>query len=243
MIFVSFIVFVFIVTEIIIYVFNIPSYVLPRPTKVILNVPEMLSKHHYDFYITIVEALIGLTVAVAASIIMTYLMDRFKIIYTIFYPVFFIMQSVPVLLLAPALMIIFGFGITPKVILIAFMGFFPIMVSFIQGIKSVDENYIKFLQINKATNNQIFYHVKFKGAMSSFFAGLKMTVAYAFIGAVFAETMGGKYGIGLVIARYQKSLRATNVFTLIFLIMVISLTSYAILALIEKKILKYKEKF
>ncbi len=226
--------------ELYIVVFDVPSYILPRPSKIILNIPNMIRLHKYDFYITIIESWIGLLIAIVTALLFTYLMDKFKIINTLLYPVLFIMQSVPVLLLAPMLMIVFGFGLTPKIILVAIMGFFPLLVSLNQGIKSIDENYVKFLEINKATKNQIFYHVKLKGAMSSFFAGLKLIVAYAYIGAIFAETMGGINGIGLVIARYQKSLKATNIFTIIILIMLISLISYAVIIFIEKKSLKYK---
>ncbi|MBQ9691515.1 MAG: ABC transporter permease, partial [Eggerthellaceae bacterium] len=181
---------------------------------------RMLAHHSY---ITLYEAAIGLICGVSLGFIAATLMDRFEGIYLALEPIITLTQTIPTIAIAPLLVLWFGFGLLPKVILVVLTTFFPVAIALIQGFKSVDPDMIELMQTMKANRFQIFWHVKLPAALPQFFSGLRISATYAIVGAVVAEWLGGMQGLGVYMTRVRKSFLYDKMFAVILVTSALSL--------------------
>ena len=179
----------------------VPSYMLPSPFDVIKALAAdflLLADHSV---ITLSEAALGLFLSVVFGVFTASVMDRFEVLYLAVYPVLVVTQTIPAIAIAPLLVLWMGFGIAPKVLLIFITCFFPITVSTLVGLRSVDPDIISLMRSMGASPLQILLMVKLKASLESFFAGLKLAAAYSIIGAVISEWLGGTKGLGVYMTR------------------------------------------
>ena len=174
-------------------------------------------------FVTLAEAFWGLALGIALGFIMAVLMDQFEAVYKAFYPLIVLTQTVPTVAIAPLLVLWFGYEMTPKVILIVITTFFPIAVGLLNGFRSADKDSIHLLRAMGAGRWQIFRYIKLPGAMSQFFAGLRISASYAVVGAVISEWLGGFSGLGVYMTRVKQAFSFDKMFAVIFLISIISL--------------------
>ena len=201
----------------------VPAYMLPSPVDVIKafikDFPLLLS--HTG--VTLAEAVLGLLSGVILGFLIALVMEQFQSIYRAFYPLIVITQTVPTVAIAPLLVLWLGYGITPKIVLIIIVTFFPITVGLLDGFRSADHEEIRLLQSMGASKLQIFRHIKFPASLSYFFAGLRISVSYSVVGAVISEWLGGFEGLGVYMTRVKKSYAFDRMFAVIFLISAVSL--------------------
>lgn len=210
------------------------DFVLPYPldvVKTLVNIWDELAEH---LIMTVQEAIYGLLLAIIFSVVTAFLMDYFEKVKKALFPIFLVSQTVPVILLAPLLAMWFGFGMTPKIIVVVLVCFFPIVVSLNEGLESVDRDEVDLLRSMGASPYQIFVTVKFPSAMISFFSGLKVAATYSFMGAVISEWMGGTKGIGIYYLRAKKSFDINRVFAVVLVIIIISMVIYYSVSLLQK---------
>jgi len=172
---------------------------------------------------TLAEAFAGLFLGVATGFVIAVIMDHFEGLYRAFYPLIVLTQTVPTVAIAPLLVLWFGYGMAPKVILIVLTTFFPITVGMLTGFKSVNPDAVNLLKSMGAGSVKIFRYIKLPGAMGQFFASLRISVSYAVVGAVISEWLGGFGGLGVYMTRVKKSFAFDKMFAVIFLISAISL--------------------
>lgn len=210
------------------------DFVLPYPldvVKTLFRIREELSEH---LIATVQEAFYGLLIAIAFSVVTAFIMDQFMAVKKALFPIFLVSQTVPVILLAPLLAMWFGFGMTPKILVVVLVCFFPIVVSLNEGLESVDKDEIDLLKSMGASKLQIFRIVKFPSAIISFFTGLKVAATYSFMGAVISEWMGGTKGIGIYYLRAKKSFDINRVFAVVLVIIMVSMLFYYAVSLLQK---------
>lgn len=218
----------------------LPKFIFPTPFEII---KAFIRERHLLFFhskITMLEAIIGLSLGIIISFILAIIMDSFKIIYKIIYPLLILTQTIPTIAIAPILILWLGFGMTPKIVLIVITTTFPIVISILDGFRHCDEDAIKLLQLMNANKWQILYHAKIPTSFSYFYAGLRVSVSYAFIAAVVSEWLGGFEGLGVYMLRVKKAFDYDSMFAVIVLISIISLVSMEIVKRSEKKIIKWK---
>lgn len=217
----------------------VPEFLLPSPLSVIKAFigDFSLIMHHTKF--TLLEAWIGMSIAIFFAFILSFLMDRFRVLYEILYPPIVISQTIPTVAIAPLLIIWLGFHMTPKIVLIVMTGFFPILISLLDGYRSVDADSIKLLKSMGATNWQTYRHVKLPASIGYFFAGLRVSTSYSIISAVVAEWLGGYYGLGVYMTRVRKAYALDKMFAIIFFTSFLSLILMGTINLIHKKVVKY----
>lgn len=218
----------------------IPKYMLPSPIEVICAFIEELPILFENSIITLQEAFVGLVCGVGIGFLVAVLMDRFSILYKAFYPLLIITQTIPSVAIAPLLVLWFGYEMTPKIILIILSTFFPIAVELLDGFKSVDEDAIGLLRSMGANHFQIFYHIKFPSALPNLFSGIKIATSYSVVGAVISEWLGGFGGLGVYMTRVKKAFAFDKMFAVIFLISAISLVLMALVGIVEKKCMPYR---
>jgi ABC-type nitrate/sulfonate/bicarbonate transport system permease component len=127
----------------------------------------------------------------------------------------------------------FGFGVLPKVMVVILVCFFPIVVSLLEGLGSLDNDLLNLMKSMKANRWQIFYLAKFPASLGSFFSGLKIAATYSIIGAVIGEWMGGKAGLGVYMTRVRQSFALDKVFASILVIIILSMILFKIIELIQ----------
>lgn len=216
----------------------VPDFLLPSPVQVVRafinDFPLLLHHAKYTLWVCFVGVFIGIALAFILSIIM----DNSRFLFSAIYPVLVITQTVPTVALAPLLVIWFGYGMAPKILLVAMMAFFPITIALLDGYRSVDEDNIQLLKVMNANKVQIYQHLKIPASLSYFFAGLKVSFSYALITAVVAEWLGGFYGLGVYMTRVRKAYAIDKMFAVILLVTVLSLLLVAMVKFAEKKMVK-----
>ncbi len=219
----------------------VESFLLPSPIQVgkaFVSEFPILMEHSV---VTLAEAFLGLAFGILLGFMMAVLMDQFEPFYKAFYPLVVLTQTVPTVAIAPLLVLWFGYEMAPKVILIMITTFFPIAVGLLNGFQSVEEDAANLLRAMGAGRWQIFRYIKLPGAMSQFFAGLRISASYAVVGAVIAEWLGGFAGLGVYMTRVKKAYSFDKMFAVILLISVISLLLMKGVDLLQKKCMPWEK--
>lgn len=218
----------------------IPAFLLPSPVEVAAAFVTELPLLWENSLITLQEAFLGLALGVAAGFLAAVLMDGFEVLYRAFYPILVLTQTVPTVAIAPLLVLWFGYGMAPKIILIVLSTFFPIAVGLLDGFRSVDRDTVGLLRSMGATGFQIFRYIKFPSALPQFFSGLRIAAAYGVVGAVISEWLGGFAGLGVYMTRVKKAYAFDKMFAVIFLISGISLLLMTLVEYAEMKCMPYR---
>lgn len=218
----------------------VPGYMLPSPIQVLKAFLQEFPLLMENSRVTLMEAFIGLFCGVAFGFAMAVLMDRFEGLYQAFYPLIVLTQTIPTVAIAPLLVLWFGYEMLPKIILIVIATFFPITVGVLDGFRSADQDTMNLLQSMGAGRLQIFRYVKLPGAMSQFFASLRISAAYSVVGAVISEWLGGFNGLGVYMTRVKKAFAFDKMFAVIFLISFISLLLMKLVDYLQKKCMPWE---
>lgn len=220
----------------------IEEYLLPSPISVtkafVSEFPVLLE----NAKVTLAEAFVGLVCGVVTGFFIAVLMDRFEWLNRAFYPIIVLTQTIPTVAIAPLLVLWFGYEMLPKIILIVLTTFFPIAVSLLDGFQAADKDTIHLMQSMGASKRQIFYHVKFPGALGQFFASLRISASYAVVGAVISEWLGGFSGLGVYMTRVKKAFAFDKMFAVIFLISFVSLILMKAVDILQKVCMPWEEK-
>lgn len=219
----------------------VDSFLLPSPVQVLKAFVEEFSALMQHSAVTLSEAFIGLVLGILFGFVMAVIMDQVDALYKAFYPLIVLTQTVPTVAIAPLLVLWFGYEMAPKIILIVITTFFPITVGLLNGFRSADQDSINLLRAMGAGRWQIFRIVKLPGALSQFFAGLRISASYAVVGAVISEWLGGFSGLGVYMTRVKKAFSFDKMFAVIFLISIISLLLMKGVDLLQKKCMPWEK--
>ncbi|MBQ8002382.1 MAG: ABC transporter permease [Clostridia bacterium] len=235
------IVFILILWQIIGMLEVVPKFMLPTPVEVIKALVKDWSLIAQSACISLAEAAMGMGFALLGSFVLAIAMDRFKIVHQMLFPICVVSQTVPTIAVAPLLVLWFGFGMTPKVLLVFITCFFPLLVGLVTGLDSADKGVLRLYKSMSATYLRVLFDVKIPYAAESFFAGLKVSASYSVVGAVIAEWLGGEGGLGVYMTRVRKSFQFDKMFAVIIVISLLSLLLMKLVELLEKKALKWKQ--
>ena len=217
----------------------IPKFMLPSPFEVVrafISDFPLLMEHTE---VTLIEAFLGLGLGIILGFAVAVIMDRFEYAYKMIYPVLVITQTIPTVAIAPLLVLWMGFGILPKVVLVAISTFFPVTVALISTFRSVDSDVIDLMRTMGAHRVQIFRHVKLPAAARQFFSGLQISVTYAVIGAVIAEWLGGDMGLGVYMTRVRKAFAYDRMFAAIVVVSALSLLLMWLVGLLKTQLMPW----
>ncbi len=212
----------------------VPAYMLPSPGKVLYAFFDNFSVMMQQAAVTLQESVYGLLIGIALAFMIASLMDRFAFLHKALYPILVVTQTIPTIAIAPLLVLWMGFGMAPKITLVVITTFFPIAIGLLNGYESVDPDAIHLMRAMGANRLQIFRYVKLPNAVPSFFSGLRISAAYAVVGAVVSEWLGGFEGLGVYMTRVKKAYAFDKMFAVIVFISVISLVLMGIVSLLEK---------
>lgn len=212
-------------------VFDTRPYILPAPSQVwraFLETKGTLPEH---IVTTLSEALLGLAIAGAAGVTLAAVLALAPIVRRVLYPILVVSQTIPMVVLAPLLVIWFGFGMTPKVVVVALFGFFPICVSTAEGLLAADREMTGLIRSMGGGRLASLRYVEVPAALPAFFSGLKIAATYAVLGAVIGEWVGASSGLGIFITRAQTAFRVDRVFVAVAVIALVSIALFALVHL------------
>ena len=156
------------------------------------------------------------------------------------YPLLVVTQTVPTIAIAPLIVFWLGYGILPKVVIITLVCFFPILVSTLQGYANTDPTMRNYMLMIGASRWQLFRRLEWPSALPFLFAGLRVATAYSVIGAVIAEWLGAQYGLGIAIRLYASTFNVARMFACIVMIVAFSLLFFALVVLLEKRMIRWR---
>lgn len=215
-------------------------YLLPSPGQVweaFLGVRGTLPGH---IRTTLTQALLGLGIACVAGAATAALLAAFAPLRRAAYPLLVISQNIPMIVLAPLIIVWFGFGMLPKAGVVAIIGFFPIVVATTDGLLRAERDLVELARSFGASRLQILRTILVPSAVPAFFAGLQISSTYAVLGSVIAEWMGAQSGLGLFIMRAQTAFRVDRVFVAVIVIAAVSILLFALTHLAARLVMPWQ---
>ena len=228
--------------ELIIRLGHVPEYLIPAPSEIAADMKSDWPVLEPALLVTLEEILLGFLISVAAGVGLAVLLHLSPTLRRAFYPILIGSQTVPIVVLAPILVILLGYGILPKLVIVALICFFPIVVNGVDGLRSVDEDLIRMMRTLHGTRWGIFKRVEFPGALPSFFSGMRIAATFAAIGAVFGEWSGSSQGLGYVMLAATPNLLTARIFAAIVLLTVVALMLFGVVSLLERILVPWAPK-
>lgn len=218
---------------------GVAFWILPGPLEVLKNIFSNLPLIWHHLQPTLSEALAGLLLSIVSGMSVAILMNSSALVRFALYPYMVVSQTVPIIAVAPLLIIWFGYGISAKIFAVVLMCFFPIALAMFDGLRSVDIDQERLLKSMGASKLKIMLLLKLPAAMPNFFTGLKLAATYSVMGAVIGEWLGGNAGLGIYLIRATKSYQTAQVFAVITVIVLLSMLLYGIVAFLERILLAW----
>jgi ABC-type nitrate/sulfonate/bicarbonate transport system permease component len=210
-----------------------PKFLLPSPLDVAGALVSGEGRLGWHALGTLEEALIGLALAFALGVGTAILMDRNAFARRAFYPVLVASQTIPVIAVAPLLVFWFGYGLLPKVLVVALVCFFPVVVATFDGLGMVDPEAVRLVRSMGASGWQLFWRVRWPGALPGVFSGLRIGVTYGIVGAIVGEFVGASRGLGYYLLSSADQLLTERVFAGIVVSAALSIALFLIVVLVE----------
>jgi ABC-type nitrate/sulfonate/bicarbonate transport system permease component len=210
------------------------SSILPAPHQVAKSLYTDRSLLWSSFTVTAQEVLLGILVACAAGLVLAIAIHFSSTFRRAAYPLVIASQAVPVVILAPVLAFWLGFGILPKLVVVALVSFFSVVVTTLAGLASVDPDLIKLMRTFDAPRRRTFWHVELPAALPGVFTGAKIAVAVSVIGAVFAEWQGSNSGLGYLILVSIPQLLSAHAMAAVVILSLFAIALFGLFTLAER---------
>jgi ABC-type nitrate/sulfonate/bicarbonate transport system permease component len=208
--------------EVAVGLLDVPAYLVPAPSAVWRALGELRSSLPGHLGATLAAALLGLAGSAVAGVAVAVAIRTVGLVRRALYPLLVVSQTIPMVVLAPVLIVWFGFGLAPKVGVVVLIGFFPVAVSTVDALDAADPDVLDVVASMGAGRRALLRHVLLPAALPGFFAGLTIAAAYAVVGAVVAEWMGAQAGLGLLVDRSAASFRVDRVFAAVAVVSALS---------------------
>lgn len=219
---------------------NLEDFLVPSPAEIASALWENRSLLAENAWVTLQEILLGFLIGLAAGLGFAALLRPFETLRLTFYPLMVASQAIPILVIAPILVVWFGYGIGPKLAVVALICFFPIAVATADGLRSVDPDAVKMMRSLDASRRQLLWRLEAPTAVPFAFSGSRIAITVAPIAAVFGEWVGADSGLGHLILQDNAQLETARVFAAATVLAAIAIGLYGLLALAERRIVTWR---
>ncbi|MBP1914055.1 ABC-type nitrate/sulfonate/bicarbonate transport system permease component [Lederbergia galactosidilyticus] len=216
-----------------------PSWLLPAPSTIFEEATTGYERYLPHLQSTIGLAITGFLIGCSIGILVAVILHLLPGTQEAVYPLLILSQNIPIIVLAPLLVIWFGFGSLPKLIVITLVCFFPVTIAAMGGFRQTSLEIKQYMLMAGATRLQIFTKLEWPHSLPALFSGLKISATYSVMGAVISEWLGAKKGIGVYMTLASSSFRTDRVFVAIFLIMILSMLFFLLIQLTEKWLVRW----
>lgn len=219
--------------------FAVPDYVLPAPSAIARSLVAGLSSGLFlsNFYVTAFETIAGFLLAAVVGIGIGAVVAQFRFVEKVVYPWLVALQTLPKIAIAPLIIIWAGYGISSKIIIVALVAIFPVLVNTIMGLKSCDQGKIDLMTSLGAGRWETFRAVRFPNALPFIFAGLNVAIVLAILGAIVGEFVGSKSGLGNLILAANFQFDVTRIFAVLVVLAVFGVVMSQLMRLVQDRLL------
>jgi NitT/TauT family transport system permease protein len=219
---------------------RVSRFVLPTPGSTVRALYRgLISDGQYrdGLWVTGQQIALGFLIGAGAGIVLALLLAASRVAEQVVYPYVVFLQTLPKVAIAPLFIIWFGFGITSKVVLVALLVAFPVLVNTLEGLKATPQSRIDLLRAFGANRWQLFWQVRIPTAMPYIFAGLDIGIVFAPVGAVVAEFVGATRGLGVSVLQAQLNLDTAGVFALLLILGFLGIALHGVLQVVRRRVI------
>lgn len=218
---------------------GVPAYIVPTPLAIFSTFtaswPLLLS----NLWPTAIEAVAGFLIGNLAAILMAIVFVHSRFLQAAYFPVVLFFNTIPILALSPIIILIFGLGMTPKIVIAAVISFFPTLVNMIRGLDSATPNEHELFRVLSATRAEVFWRLRFPRSLPMLFSSLRIASATAVIGAIVGEWIGSDKGLGALIIQATFNYQSDRLYAAIVLSSSLSILLFLLVAAVERKVVRY----
>lgn len=222
------------------YLSGIENYTLPAPSDIVIRLMDDLELLWYHFKATLSLSMMGLGLGLAVGVLLAVIIHSVPLLREAIAPLLVLSQNVPSIALGPLLMIWFGYDLTPKLILLVIVTFFPISLSMLTGLGQAEPNLREYLSMIGASRWEKMKRLEFPASLSYLFSGLKISATYVVSSATIAEWLGGGKGMGYYLQLKFKGYDMPAMFGSIVCIVALSIAFFGIVALLERLVIRWR---
>jgi len=229
------IIFLFILWQGIVVIFDLPHYILPKPKDVFLQLINQYSLLWEHTQTTLLEIILGCFFGLSSAFALLY----FKKLEKYLLPILVISQAIPVFAIAPLLVLWFGYGMASKIVMTVIIIYFPITTACYDGLKNTPKQWLQLAHTYKLTPLQTLFKVRFPASLPSLASGLKIAVCIAPIGAVIGEWVGSSKGLGYLMLHANARMQIDLMFAALFILIILTLSLYFLTDYLTKKFIPW----
>jgi ABC-type nitrate/sulfonate/bicarbonate transport system permease component len=226
--------------ELVVRISDTPRWFLPKPSDIGREMVASRALLWGHTWTTLQEVMIGLSLAFAFGVLLAVAIASSRLVERAVYPAIVASQAIPIIALAPILLIWFGYGMTPKVIVVVLICFFPIVVNMVDGLRAADPDAIALLRSMGANRLQIMRIVRIPASLPSLFSGVRIAAAVSVIGALVGEWVGASSGLGYLMTRSAAQFQTPRLFAAVVIAALLGVVLFALVALIERLALPWR---
>ena len=224
---------------------GLPAFILPSPLQVTIRFGKALADGSLlsNTLVTLTEVLLGLLAGTVTAVVLGYLIAKSRLFERLVAPYLIATQAIPIVAIAPLLVIWFGPGIFSKVLICALIVFFPVLVNTVVGVRAVPRSLHDLMGSLYATPSQTLHHLELPAALPVLLGGLRIGATLSVIGAVVGELVGSDHGLGFLVNVARGQYDTALVFVAVFTLILLALALYGIVAFAESKLLVWQESY
>ena len=219
---------------------DIRPQILPGPVRIVRESVESAGALWEHSLITMSEVAAGFAISISLALLLGLLLDLSAPVRRALYPLIVASQTIPIPVVAPLLIIWFGFGILPKIIVITLFTFVPIVLGFAAGLASAPQPALDLMRTFGASRRQLYRYLKLPAALPELFTGLRIAAIYAVLGAIFGELAGATHGLGIFLEQSRLSFRTDLVFGAVFVVALLSYLLFLLVVLLERRAVPWR---
>ncbi len=225
--------------EIGVWVWDVPDWLLPAPSSVAYTLYDRADLLAGHTLVTLEEIIVGFLIALCFGFLLASFIVLSNTMEKALYPIIIASQTVPIIVIAPMLLVWIGYGLAPKVIVVALISFFPVVVNTVDGMKSVDPDLHRLLRTMGAGKWSVYSKIQLPTSMPYLFSGLRVAVAVSVIGAVIGEWVGSSEGLGYLMIRSKPQFQTELVFASIAILSTMGVALFALIVFLERLLLPW----
>lgn len=223
-----------------VWVLGVPEYIMPSPWLVAATLGRDFGTIMNNVVPTAVESLAGFLIGNLASILIATVFVHQKTVQDAFFPIVILIRSIPIVAIAPILVLMFGNDMTPKIAIAALICFFPTLVNMVKGLQSVNPQALELMRLLSASNSEIFWKLRIQSSLPYLFAALKIAASASVIGAIVGEWIGSTAGLGALIIQATYNFDTGLLYATVVVAAMLSVTFTALVGWIEKRVVRWE---
>ena len=220
--------------------FGVPTYIAPSPLQVLQVFVERGDVLWINFWPTLMEAASGFLVGNSVAAVLAVWFVHSQLAERAFYPIAVFVNTIPIIAVAPILVLLLGNGYAPKIVIAALICFFPTLVNMVRGLKAVSPQMLELMRVLSASGREVLFKVRLQSSLPFLFAALKIASTTCVIGAIVGEWIGSNYGLGSLIIEATYNFRAPLLYATVILGAGMAVAAFAIVTLVERRVLRWK---